>query len=97
MNQLQQYEAYNELEKFDDEFWNLMNDRANARTDEDLVNLKSRQDSLQTWITSSLELKNAGIVMDSFFQSKEAMDFDTKSNLILDFLNMALKKFVNFS
>ena len=42
MNQIEQYEVYNKLEQLDDEFWNLMSDRANARTNEDLLNLKNR-------------------------------------------------------
>lgn len=92
MNQIEQYEVYNELEQLDDEFWNLMSDRANARTNEDLLNLKNRQDDLQNWIQSSLELKNVGIEITNFFLSKDSMDFDIQSNLILDFLSLAFKK-----
>ncbi len=92
MNQNQQYELYNELERLDDEFWNLMNDRVNARDEQDLLIIKNRQDRLQSWIESSVELKKAGIEMDQIFLSKDMTDFDSQSNLIFDFLNAAIKK-----
>lgn len=93
---MNQFEVYNELEQLDDEFWNLMSDRANARTNEDLLNLKNRQDNLQSWIESSLELKSIGIERKNFFLSKDSLDFDTQSNLILDFLSLAFKKIKKF-
>lgn len=92
MNQNQQYELYDELVRLDDEFWNLMNDRVNARDEQDLLLLKNRQDCLQSWIESSVELKEAGIEMDKFSLSKNTTDFDSQSNLIFDFLSVAIKK-----
>lgn len=93
---MNQFEVYNKLEQLDDEFWNLMSDRANARTNEDLLNLKNRQDDLQSWIESSLELKSIGIERKNFFLSKDSLDFDTQSNLILDHLSLAFKKIKKF-
>ena len=92
---MNQFEVYNKLEQLDDEFWNLMSDRATARTNEDLLNLKNRQDDLQSWIESSLELKSIGIERKNFFLSKDSLDFDTQSNLILDYLSLVLKKLRN--